>query len=105
MNSVAQDCLSFLTEEALHTDAFTEETGGIDTTVDALSAEFSSNLIDQDLLQRALAKAPVRASYKKQRYSEDVSALGVCPATYTSCSYVLGAGHSGNRVEADNACK
>ena len=73
INNVAQDSLSFMTEEALHTDAFTEETGGIDSALASLAEEFSSNLIDRDLLERALLKAPVRASYKKQRYNEDVS--------------------------------
>lgn len=72
VGSVAQDCLSFLTEESFHTDVFNEDTSSLGHALEELFHEFSPNLIDQDLLEKALAKAPVRAAVKTERYNEDV---------------------------------
>ena len=72
VGNVAQDCLSFLTEESFHTDVFNEDTSSLEHALDELAQEFSPNLIDRALLDKALEKAPVRAAVKIQRYNEDV---------------------------------
>jgi proteasome activator subunit 4 len=64
--------LTYLTEEAVHTDAFTQDTPGIKTVLLALEAEFSSSALDADLLVEALQKAPTRIAKRRYRYNQTV---------------------------------
>lgn len=74
VGNLGSDCLPHLTEEAVHTDADTQATPGIENALLALKEEFSSS-VNSDLLAEALRKAPIRAAKRKAAYDETVSEI------------------------------
>ena len=61
-----------MTEESIHTDAYTEETPGVDSALADLKQSFSLSPEEHDLLMRCSEKALVRVFRKNQYYSETV---------------------------------
>jgi hypothetical protein len=86
VGNLGSDCLTHLTEEAVHTDAYTQDTPGIKKALLALEAEFSSSVVDPDLLANALQKAPTRIAKRKYRYDQTVPKIdclaGFVPLTF-----------------------
>jgi len=72
VNSLAQDCLGHLDEEATHTDAYVLATPSVDAALDDLLSEFSSSFVDQDLLKLALQKSAVRVRNREAIYEDTV---------------------------------
>jgi proteasome activator subunit 4 len=72
VGKLGSDCLTHLKEEAVHTDAYTQDTSGVKTALLALEAEFSSSAVDPHLLAEALQKAPIRAARRKHMYDQTV---------------------------------
>jgi proteasome activator subunit 4 len=72
VNSLAQDCLTHLNEEAVHTDAYTLNTTRVDEALLALETEFSSSFINPELQTKAITKAPLRAAKRSVIYNETV---------------------------------
>ncbi|KAI0757312.1 ARM repeat-containing protein [Daedaleopsis nitida] len=73
--SVAQDALVYLNEESCHTDAFTEDITGVLQSLEELKGEFSSGIVDQNILLAAAAKCEARIALKNQRYLETVNTV------------------------------
>ncbi|KZT23745.1 hypothetical protein NEOLEDRAFT_1135845 [Neolentinus lepideus HHB14362 ss-1] len=73
--SLAHDCLVHLSEEAIHTDSYTEETPAIDAVLDDLEVEFTPSVINQDLLREAIQKAATRASERESAYQQTLSSI------------------------------
>jgi hypothetical protein len=71
VGNLSTDCLTHLTEEAVHTDAYTQDTPGVKTALRDLQTEFSS-AINPVLLAEALQKAPIRATRRKHMYNQTV---------------------------------
>ena len=69
---MAQDALVYLNEESCHTDAFTEPVTGVLQALNELKQEFAPSIVDQDILQEAIAKSSARVALKRQRYTETV---------------------------------
>lgn len=72
MNSLGQDCLGHLDEEATYTDAYTLATPSVDAALDDLLSEFSSSFCDQDLLKLAQQKSAVRVRNREAIYQDTV---------------------------------
>lgn len=72
ITSISQDALGFLTEEAIHTDAYSEEIPRVVEALAELDAEFSPGFIDQALVRDAVIKARARAELKVRKQDEDV---------------------------------
>ncbi|TFK57500.1 ARM repeat-containing protein [Heliocybe sulcata] len=72
--SLAHDCLVHLSEEAVHTDSYAEETPAIDAILNDLEVEFTST-IDEDLLKEAAGKAGIRASARESAYQHTLSSI------------------------------
>lgn len=70
--SVAEDALSFLTEEAVHTAAFAEDTPDLSHALDDLVAEFTPSMIDAHLQIEASRKAKRLGEVKMERHQEAV---------------------------------
>jgi proteasome activator subunit 4 len=75
VGNLGTDCLTHLTEEAVHTDAYTQDTPRIKDALLDLEKEFSSSPIDPDLLTEALQKAPVRVDKRSYTYDRTISAI------------------------------
>ena len=73
VTSVAHDAVANLAEETTRTDAYLENAPQVQMTVDALKAELSADLIDDDILSEALHKSIVRSEARVRKYSETVS--------------------------------
>jgi hypothetical protein len=73
VTSVAHDAIANLAEETTRTDAFLENVPQTKMTVDALKAELSAYLIDDDLLSEALHKSIARSEARERKYSQTVS--------------------------------
>jgi proteasome activator subunit 4 len=73
VTSVAHDAIANLAEETTRTDAYLENAPQSKMTVDALKAELSADLIDDDLLSEALHKSIVRSEAREKKYSQTVS--------------------------------
>jgi len=61
--------LIHLTEEAVRTDAYTQDVPGVKEALINLEAEFSSSVVDPDLLAETLQKAAARVARRQERYS------------------------------------
>ena len=72
MNSVAQDVLIHLNEEAVHTDAFTESVPGLEEALAELKKEFSANFLDQQILSEANHKIASRVTNRFKSYDQTV---------------------------------
>jgi proteasome activator subunit 4 len=73
VTSVAHDAIANLAEETTRTDAYLENAPQAKITVDALKAELSAGLIDDDLLSEALHKSIARSEARERKYSQTVS--------------------------------
>ena len=73
VTSVAHDAIANLAEETTRTDAYLESAPQAKLTVDALKAELSADLIDDDLLSEALHKSIVRSEAREKKYGQTVS--------------------------------
>jgi len=73
VTSVAHDAITNLAEETTRTDAYLEEVPQAKMAVDALKAELSADLIDDDLLSEALHKSIARSEARERKYSQTVS--------------------------------
>jgi proteasome activator subunit 4 len=85
VTSVAHDAIANLAEETTRTDAYLENAPQSKMTVDALKAELSADLIDDDLLSEALHKSIVRSEAREKKYSQTISAIAeiaLRPATH-----------------------
>ncbi|GLB36441.1 putative protein with domain of unknown function (DUF3437) [Lyophyllum shimeji] len=85
VGTLAQDCLGHLTEEAVHTDAYTLATPGVEAALDDLMSEFSPNVVDRRLLKEAWDKASVRIRKRAEVYNVAVSSIlevAVRPTTH-----------------------
>ncbi|KAI8995384.1 ARM repeat-containing protein [Trametes punicea] len=85
VGNVAQDALVYLNEESCHTDAFTEPVPGVLRALGELKQEFPPAIVDQSILQQAIAKSSARVFLKNQRYMETVNSileLAERPATH-----------------------
>ncbi|EIN13635.1 hypothetical protein PUNSTDRAFT_94829 [Punctularia strigosozonata HHB-11173 SS5] len=75
ISSIASDVTPYLSEEAVHTDAFMEDISAVEAAIESLRSEFSPALINQGLLEEALAKAPVRSQRRIRNYDEVLFAV------------------------------
>lgn len=73
VTSVAHDTITNLAEETTRTDAYVEDAPQAKMAVDALKAELSADLIDDDLLSEALRKSIARSEARERKYSQAVS--------------------------------
>lgn len=72
VGSLAQDAQVYLTEEAVHTDAYVEETPGVNNALMDLKEEFVPSSVDQAILIQAVKKINVRVTTRNKRYAETV---------------------------------
>ncbi|KAH9947705.1 ARM repeat-containing protein [Amylocystis lapponica] len=75
VGNLAGDALAYLTEESTHTDAYTEETPGVDNALAVLKQDFALSPEDHKLLLRAVDKSRVRVLRKNDRYSETITGI------------------------------
>ncbi|KAF9056661.1 hypothetical protein BJ165DRAFT_1362353 [Panaeolus papilionaceus] len=75
VSSLAQDCLSHLNEEAIHTDAYTLPTPRLDEALKSLRQEFSDTFIDDKLLAEAMKRSLIRMSRRESMYSDTISTI------------------------------
>lgn len=80
VGSVAQDALTFLSDEALHTVSYGEEVLDLNNALDDLATEFSSSMIEPQLLQRAQEKSVALGEARRKRHADSVRpSLSRCP--------------------------
>ncbi|KAF5377581.1 hypothetical protein D9615_005140 [Tricholomella constricta] len=85
VNTLAQDCLGHLTEEAIHTDAYMLVTPGAEAALDDLLSEFTPKLVNPGLLKEALEKSSLRISKRNAVHDDTVSSVleaAVRPTTH-----------------------
>ncbi|KZS93077.1 ARM repeat-containing protein [Sistotremastrum niveocremeum HHB9708] len=75
VKGLISECVSSLTEEASATDSARVQTPSLDEAVDALSSEFSPNLLDQILWDKATSVAPRRLAQKEAVYGATVECI------------------------------
>ncbi|KAI0961210.1 hypothetical protein AcV7_000369 [Taiwanofungus camphoratus] len=75
VGSLAQDAQVYLTEEAVHTDAYVEETPGVNNALMDLKEEFVPSSVDQAILIQAVKKINVRVTTRNKRYAETISSI------------------------------
>ena len=75
VSSVAQDTLAFLTAEAVQSIAYTEDTPGVDQAVVDVATEFTSSMVEPQLLTRAIEKAKNLAAARRKQQEETVRYL------------------------------
>ncbi|KAI0343973.1 ARM repeat-containing protein [Trametopsis cervina] len=75
VGQLATDATALLTEEAVHTDAFGEDTPGVRAALDDLALEFSPSLVNQALLKDAIEKSQVRGALRIRRHEEAISSI------------------------------
>ncbi|KAH0590354.1 hypothetical protein H2248_000511 [Termitomyces sp. 'cryptogamus'] len=89
VSNLSGDCYSHMPEEAVHTDAYSLATPGVEAALEDLIAEFSSNLVDQQLLKAAVDKTLIRVSRRGEIYDNTVSSiLAVATQSTTHWRYV-----------------
>jgi proteasome activator subunit 4 len=71
--SIASDCVSHLSEESVHTYAFTHDAPGVRQALQDLAKEFSPTMVDQQLLKISLDKSKFGAVRREKRNAETVS--------------------------------
>jgi proteasome activator subunit 4 len=92
VTSVAHDAIANLAEETTRTDAYPESAPQAKMAVDALKAELSPDLIDNDLLSEALHKSIARGEAREKKYSQTVSVTRCLHFSFQSnrlCRYRL----------------
>jgi proteasome activator subunit 4 len=75
VNSLAQDCLAHLPEEAINTDSGILDIPRVEDALLQLSSEFSPSFIDKTVLAKALAKSPARIAKRAAMYNQTVSMI------------------------------
>ncbi|EMD41612.1 hypothetical protein CERSUDRAFT_110183 [Gelatoporia subvermispora B] len=75
VTNLTQDALAYLTEEAIHTEAFVEETSGVLGAVQDLKGEVELSPEEDGLLRAAVARIGPRTSAKNERYLSTVQAI------------------------------
>ncbi|OCH96671.1 ARM repeat-containing protein [Obba rivulosa] len=89
VGNLTQDALAYLTEEAIHTDAFVEDTPGVMRAVQELKGEVKFSSEDEKLLAAAISRIPLRASLKNERHESTVQAiLDIAERSTTHWRYV-----------------
>jgi proteasome activator subunit 4 len=73
VNSLANDCLTYLSEEAHHTHAYSLETPRVNDAIRDLEAEFTPNFVNQRLLAQAHAKSLVRIQKRGMTHNKTAS--------------------------------
>lgn len=68
MGSLVQSSLVYITEESLHTNAFTEPVPRIDQAIKDLADEFTPKLINKAILHEALLKLGPRVAERSKQY-------------------------------------
>ena len=87
VTSVAHDAITNLAEETTRTDAYLENAPQAKMAVDALKAELSADLFDDDLLSEALHKSIARSDARERMYSQTVSVTRCKRDFYKICRY------------------
>ena len=75
VGGVAQDALSFLTEEAVHTVAYVEDTPDLNDALEDLASQFSSSVSDAGVIPKAIQKAQNLADVKRKNHRDTVRAM------------------------------
>ena len=78
VNNLAQDCLVYLNEEQMHTDAYVLDTPRVDDALVALELEFSDQLVSKSLLKEAVSKSKVRVAKQSMAYNNTVRKCHTC---------------------------
>jgi hypothetical protein len=104
VSSVANDAVTNLAEETTRTDAFTEGAPQVKLAVDALRADLSPELIDQDLLSEALHKSVARAETRERKYAQTVS-FTLCVRSFQVPIACTGIGYCRNCTQTNHTCK
>ncbi len=80
MNSLASDCVPYLHEDAIHTDAYDLATPRVDEAIRDLESEFTASFVNRNLLQEAIDKTYRRISNRNELYSRTVSVASASSA-------------------------
>lgn len=88
VNSVAQDCLIYLNEELMQTDAYVLETPRVDNALVALELEFSGQMVSKSLLKEAVSKSEVRVAKQSMAYNNTVRRCHTCLTRFTLILHV-----------------
>ncbi|KAK7058314.1 Proteasome activator BLM10 [Paramarasmius palmivorus] len=89
VNTTAQECYNHLLEDVAHTDAYTLQIPALDHALQELQQAFSTSFIDQNLLQEAISKYPLRIEKRAALYHQTVqSILGIASKPETHWRYV-----------------
>ena len=104
VSSVANDAITNLAEETTRTDAFPESTPQVKLAVDALRADLSPELIDQDLLSEALHKSIARGEARERKYAQTVS-LAFCVRDFHIVIGWTGIGYCRNCTQTNHTRK
>ena len=72
MNNLSQDCVTHLSEEATHTDAYTLAIPGVEQALNALRDEFSPSFVDQSFLARSKEKSLSRVASREALHANTV---------------------------------
>lgn len=83
VNSLAQDCVTHLNEEALHTDAYVLETPRVDEALVGLEVEFSSQLVPKSVLKEAMSKSEARVAKRGMTHNNTVRRSHTCLLRFT----------------------
>ena len=67
-----QNSLVYITEENLHTNAFTEPVPRVEQAIRELADEFTSNLVNQKILQEARLRLDARVAERSKQYDAAV---------------------------------
>ncbi|KAI0067754.1 hypothetical protein BV25DRAFT_1834775 [Artomyces pyxidatus] len=100
VTSLSQEAVSNLNEETTRTDAYVDNTPGVDATLDALKGEFTAALIDEDLLQEAKTKGRARVLARQERYQFTIDSIVEIAKKPTTHSLAQGYHSFGRRCNA-----
>ncbi|CCM01635.1 uncharacterized protein FIBRA_03696 [Fibroporia radiculosa] len=88
VGNLVQDALVYLTEEAVHTDAFIEDAPGVKSALEELKKEYVPSRDSTLLLSEASGKMTARAESKNQHYAQTMLAIiGVASRSTTHWRY------------------
>jgi uncharacterized membrane protein len=71
--ALATDCLSYLTEEGISTEAYDADITAVVTALDDMVSEVGPNHVDRELEVEVQQQAAVRVQKRQQSYSDLVS--------------------------------
>lgn len=72
VTKLTQDCLPYIDEEAIHTDAYSLPSVRLNNALEALESEFSESFITSRLLDSATSKSVVRVAKREAIYQATV---------------------------------